>query len=343
MARTWKAGVIGCGAIAQALHIPGYLKTPGVKLVAGCDPVPQRLHEAAALAGEGLRTYADYRQMLAAEPLDVVSVATPNKFHAEQAVAALEAGTHVILEKPAAVNLREVNRIRQAARSTGRLVVMGFSHRHYRGNQRMHKLIQAGAIGEPYMIRIRFAHRGPSPSWAKSDWFYNPNLAGGGALLDMGIHAIDQCQWLLGPIRSVQARALTLRKDIKVEDNAILLLEFKRPRALGYIDVGWTSPAGFVGLEIMGDRGFLRQENTGTTTLTTGRISPNMKVRPKLRTRVIDDRPATGGWATEIATIVKALRKGSDLDCGIEAGASSLAVALAAYESSRTGRRITVM
>jgi UDP-N-acetylglucosamine 3-dehydrogenase len=342
VAKTWKAGVIGCGAIAQALHLPGYLRTPGVDVVAACDPVPQRLREAKALVGEGLRTYADYREMLTAERLDVVSVATPNKFHAEQTVAALRAGAHVILEKPAALSMREIERIRQAMQRSGRLVVVGFSHRHYRGNQRIRKLIQQGAIGEPFMIRIRFAHRGPSPGWAKSDWFYNPELAGGGALLDMGIHAIDQCHWLLGPIRGVQARTATLRKDIAVEDNAILLLEFERPRALGYIEIGWTSPAGFVGLEIMGDKGCLRQDNAGATTLTTGKITPNAKKRPKLKTRVIDPTPGKGGWATEVTTIVKALRQGLDLDCGIEAGAASLAVALAAYKSAKTGRRVSI-
>lgn len=342
MAKNWNAGVIGCGSIAQHLHIPGYLKTPGVTLAAACDVEPRRLREAVAMAGKELRTYTDYREMLAAERFDVVSVATPNRFHAEQAVAALEAGAHVLLEKPAAVSLKEVERIRKAVQRTGRLLVMGFSHRFHRGNNRMKKLIQDGAIGEPYMIRIRFAHRGPQPGWAKSDWFYNRELAGGGALLDMGIHAIDQCHWLIGPIRSVQARAATLRKNIEVDDNAILLLEFERPRAMGYIEVGWTSPAGFVGIEIMGDEGFLRQDYAGFTTLTTGKISPDAKARPKLKTRIIDREPRTGGWDTEATEVVKALRKGSDLGCGIEAGRSSLAVAMAAYESSRTGKRVMV-
>lgn len=340
MAKIWKAGVIGCGSIARALHMPGYMRTPGVKLVAGCDTVAKQRRDAVAMVGEGLRTYADYREMLAAEPLDVVSVATPNKFHAEQAVAALEAGAHVILEKPAAVNMREIERIRQAVRRSGRLLVMGFSHRFHRGNNRMRKLIQEGAIGEPYMIRIRFAHRGPWPGWARSDWFYNPELAGGGALLDMGIHAIDQCHWLLGPIRSIQAQTATLRKNIRVDDNALLLLEFKKPNALGYIDVGWTSPAGFIGIEIMGDQGFLRQDYAGMTTLTTGKISPDTKVKPKLKTRIIDRDPRKGGWNTEITEIVRAMRQGSDMGCGIDAGGASLAVALAAYESSRTGKRI---
>lgn len=342
MAKSWRAGVIGCGAISQALHIPGYLRTAGVNLVAGADPVPARRREAQALAGEGFRAYADYRDMLAAERLDVVSVATPNRFHAEQASAALSAGAHVVLEKPAALTMKEIAAVRRAQSRSGRVLVVGYSHRFFTGNRRMHKLIHGGTIGEPYMIRVRFAHRGPEPGWAKSDWFYRAPLAGGGALLDMGIHAIDQCQWLLGPIVSVQARSATLRKRIEVDDNAVLLLEFKKPRAMGYIEVGWTSPAGFVGIEVMGDRGVLRQDYASTLTLTTGKISPDAKKRPQLKTRVIDEQPTTGGWKTEIQDIIKAMRKGDDLGSGLAAGGSALAVALAAYESSKTGKRVGV-
>lgn len=342
MPSQWRAGVIGCGSIAQALHMPGYLKSPGVTLAAACDPAPKRRKEAEKIGGRGFKTYADYRAMLAAEKLDVVSVGTPNRFHAEHAIAALEAGAHVLLEKPAALKPAEIEAVRRAVRKSGRLLVVGFSHRFCRGNMRMRRLIQEGAIGEPFMIRVRYAHRGPYPGWAKSDWFYDPKLAGGGALLDMGIHAIDQCLWLIGPVRSVQATAATLRKDIRVDDNAILLLEFKGSRALGYIDVGWTSPSGFVGIEIMGDRGSLRQDYAGTTTLTTGQISPDTKAKTLLKTRVVDPKPTSGGWETEVQEVVKALRRGSDLGCGIDAGGAALAVALAAYESSSSGRRVTV-
>jgi predicted dehydrogenase len=192
------------------------------------------------------------------------------------------------------------------------------------------------------MIRVRLAHAGPYPGWAKNDWFYRPRLAGAGALLDMGIHAIDQAIWHLGPVRSVQATARTLRKNIQVDDNAVLLLEFERTRALGYIEVGWTSRAGFNGMEIMGDKGCIVENYAGDLTLTTGRITPNMKKRPTMKTRVLDKTPQHGGWSIEVPEVVRALRRGSDLGSGIDAGASALAVALAALKSSRTGRRVRV-
>ncbi len=341
MARTLKAGVIACGSIAQMMHLPGYAKCPGVELAAACDPEDKRRREVQRIK-PGLRTYDDYREMLKAEELDIVSVCSPNRFHAQHAVAALEHGAHVLLEKPAALNMKEIAAIRAAVRKSGRRLIVGFSHRFMRGNRKIHKMLAAGVIGEPYMIRMRLAHAGPYPGWAKSDWFYSPKLAGGGAMLDMGIHAIDQLLWHLGPVKTVQAMARTLRKPIKVDDNAVLLLEFARSKALGYIEVGWTSPSGFNGIEIMGDSGCILENYAGQMTLTTGKITPNMKKRAKLRTRVVDAAPTHGGWQIELGEVVKAFRKNSDLGMGIDAGGAALAVALAGYESSRTGRQVQV-
>jgi predicted dehydrogenase len=318
--------------------MPGYVKTPGVELVAACDPVEARRREVARFGD--LHLYPDYRRMLEAEALDVVSVCSPNRFHADHAVAALEAGAHVLLEKPAALSMAEIARIRAAARASRRILIVGYSHRFHRGNLKAKRMIDEGVIGQPYMIRVRFAHTGPFPGWAKSDWFYDPRLAGGGAMLDMGIHAIDQCLWMCGPVQSVQAVGTTLRKDIRVDDAAVLLLEFAAGRTLGYIEIGWTSPTGFNGVEIMGDAGSILIDYAGAMTLTTGKVTPDAKVRVVRKTRVIDPAPTTGGWRSEVTEVIKCLRKGSDRGQGIDAGGAALAVALAGYESSRTGRRV---
>jgi len=339
VAKKWKAGVIGCGAIAQAMHLPGYAKTPGVELVAACDPVPARRKEAMRFNDE-LRTYSDYRKMLNAEQLDVVSVCTPNCFHAEHAIAALEAGANVLLEKPAALTMKEIAAIKAAVKRSRRVLIVGYSHRFHRGNLKAKRLLDEGVIGEPYMIRIRLAHTGPFPGWAKDDWFYDPKLAGGGAMLDLGIHCIDQALWLGGPVQSVQATKSTLRKKIKVDDNATILLDYANGRTLGYVEVSWTSPTGMSGIEILGDKGSIRIEYTGQMTLTTGAIDPNLKAKPVRKTRVIDNAPLSGGWQTEITEVIRHMRQGSDRGHGIDAGGAALAIALAAFESSRTGRRI---
>ncbi len=340
MPTTWKAGVIGCGSIAQAMHLPGYLKAAGVTLAAACDPVADRRKEAGKLAG-GLSTYTDHRKMLRDQQFDVISVCSPNRFHAEHAIAALEHGAHVLLEKPAALSMKEIAAIKAAVKKSRRRLIVGFSHRFMRGNQRIQQILKKGDIGQPFMIRVRFAHTGPYPGWAKSDWFYDPKDAGGGAMLDMGIHAIDQAIWHLGEVVSVQASARTLRKNIRVDDNAVLLLEFKN-KALGYIEVGWTSPAGFLGLEIFGDKGCIVEDYAGALTVTTGKVTPDMKTKPKLKTRVADSDPRRGGWGVEVQEAVKAFRRNDDRGSDINAGGAALAVALAGYESSRTGRRVKV-
>ena len=341
MAKQWKAGVIGCGSIAQHLHLPGYVKSPGIAPVAACDPVRQRRTEVRRLV-PGLRTYDSAPKMLAAEELDVVSVGSPNRFHAEHAIAALEAGAHVLLEKPAALSMTEIATVKRAVRKSRRQLVVGFSQRFTRGNRKIRKLLADGVIGEPFMFRVRYAHAGPFPGWAKDDWFYSPKDAGGGAMLDMGIHAIDQAIWQLGPIKYVQATATALRKKIKVDDNALLLLEFANSRALGYLEIGWTTAAGFNGIEIMGDHGWIHNDYAGPLTVTTGKITPDTKAKDKLRKRVVDRAPTTGGWSVEVAEVVRAFRNNDDLDCGIDAGGAALQVALAAYQSSKTGKRVKV-
>ena len=343
MAKKLRAGVIACGSIAQAMHLPGYAKCPGVELVAACDTVRKRLTEAKKIKGD-LRTYADHRKMLKAEELDIVSVCSPNKFHAAHAIAALEHGAHVLLEKPAALSMKEIAKMKAAVRKSRKKLIVGFSHRFMRGNRKINKMITDGVIGQPYMIRFRLAHAGPYPGWAKDDWFYSPTLAGGGAMLDMGIHAIDQCLWHLGPIKSVQAMARTLRKKIKVDDNALILMEFARTKALGYIEIGWTSPAGFNGVEIMGDKGCIVQDYAagGCTKVTIGKVTPDMSSAAQLKTRIVDKEPGHGGWATEIAECVKALKRNDDLGIGIDAGGAALAVALAAFQSSKTGKAVKV-
>jgi len=209
---SYTAAVIGCGSIAQHLHLPGYAKRKEITRIIGVDPEPARLAEIQANFPIAA-VYADYREMFAHEHPDFVSVCTPNVFHAEQAIAALQSGAALLLEKPMTLTLEEAHAVAMTAQQVGKPVMIGFSHRFYRGNQRVKALLQEGAIGEPFMMRVRFAHSGPFPGWAKSDWFYDPKRAGGGALLDMGIHAIDLCQWLIGPITSVAAQMGTLRRS----------------------------------------------------------------------------------------------------------------------------------
>jgi len=336
--KKYRIGVIGTGSIALACHLPGYAKHDHSELVAFADPEPDRHKEMAKLYGE-MKGYAHYKDMLANEKLDVVSVCTPNKYHAEAAIAALEAKCHVLCEKPVATTLKETDLMIEAAKRARKKFMVGFTHRLFRGPQKCKELLGEKAIGKPFMIRVRFAHGGPFPGWAKSDWFYKQDLAAGGAMLDMGIHAIDLCLWLFGPVVGVSAKAGALIKKIEVDDNAVLILEFKNGR-LGYIEVGWTSKPGFSGLEIYGTEGSLICDYVRGLQHVGGKASAGKDGVSEWKR--IDKNPTQGGWTTEIAHWMDVVMGNEKLTMDGKAGRAALEVALAAYKSSSTGKRVAL-
>ena len=336
--KTYRAATIGAGSIAQACHMPGYHKNANADLVAFADPVPAR-HKEIHAAFDGVTGYKDYREMLKKEDLDIVSICTPNKIHAPATIASLKAGCHVLCEKPISTTLKDADRMIQVAKETKKKLMVGFTHRLFTGTTRCKELLTKKALGKPFMIRVRFAHGGPYPGWAKDKWFYDPELAAGGALLDMGIHAIDQCLWLFGPIVAVTAKAATLVKKIEVDDNAILILEFKNG-ALGYIEVGWTSKPGFSGLEIYGTEGSLICDYINGLKLVGGTASAGGDGRSDWET--LDKDPTKGGWDTEIDHWMDVVCGKEKLTMTGQAGREALEVALAAYKSSKTGKRVAI-
>lgn len=324
----YTAAVIGCGAIANALHLPGYARRNDVARLIGVDPVAERRKEIVAKF-PGIVTYADHRELFAHEDPDFVSVCSPNVYHAEHAIAALKAGAHLLLEKPMTLTLAEATAVKSAAARSGKSVMIGFSHRLIRSNQKIKQILEAGAIGEPLMIRVRFAHGGPFPGWARSDWFYQPQLAGYGALCDMGIHAIDLCQWLIGPITSVTAQLGTLRKDIALDDNAMIALKIGE-RAMGSIEVSWTCGPGFNGLEIYADNGTIINNYAEPLRICTGTSSPDWKAESDFCWQTIENDGQPESWEIEIDYFMDTILKGEQFPMGIDAGISALAVVLQA-------------
>jgi len=218
--------------------------------------------------------------------------------------------------------------------------MVAFSHRFNEHCDAVRKELKKGSIGNLFMGRIRFAHGGPFPGWAKTDWFYNPVMAGGGALLDMGIHAFDLIQLLMGPITAVSARTATLRKKIKVDDNAVILCEFGKS-ALGYIEVGWTSQAGFVGVELMGDNGCIFMDYlSDKTTMIRGVSSPSGKMEKK--TTVLYEKTKSPLWVRQMKHFTDMIGRKEPFDVGLKEGLLSLKAACASYESSSMGKRVVI-
>lgn len=337
-------GIIGTGSVGNA-HLTGYAADQkNVAITAICDINQTRLDEMGEKFGvPPANRYRDYKKMLANQQLDAVSVCVPNKFHFAAAAAVIENDINILLEKPIVLTMDEARQLGHLLKEHPVKFMVAFSHRFFLANVAAKKLLEKGAIGKPYMIRARYAHTGPYPGWAQSDWFYKKNIAGGGAMLDMGIHAIDICQYFIGPIESVQADVKTLRKKIQVDDNALVLVDFgKAAGCLGYIDVSWTSPSGFSGVEIFGDKGSILLPLGHEGTISRGTTRPDGTVT--LKEEKLTGFNGFEHWPMQMDQFIK-FGLGRKTVCsipGFEDGRSALAVALAAFESSTTGRRTKV-
>jgi predicted dehydrogenase len=232
-----RVGLLGSGWVADR-HAHAVLAQPEAELVAASS---WREPSLAALAERHHipRTTTDWRELAADPELDAVVVGTPNALHAEQSVAFLEAGKHVLVEKPMARNLAECDRmLAAAARSPGRLMV-AHCWRFHPDVLALRARVAAGELGEVVKTRSYGVHAG----WGPSGWFTDPELAGGGALLDMGVHAIDTTRFLLGdPLpERVFATVATRYGDYRVDDDAVVLVRWSDATS-SIIESGWWQP-----------------------------------------------------------------------------------------------------
>jgi predicted dehydrogenase len=193
--RVLKTAIIGCGGIGMSKHIPSLAKIPEVQLVAFCDIVTERAQEAAEKFGaEGARVYKDYQELLQDKSIDVVHVCTPNKSHADISVAALEAGKHVMCEKPMAKTAADALRMVEAAGRTGKKLTIGYQNRFREDSRYLKKLCEEGELGEVYYAKAHAIRRRAVPTWGV---FLNEEEQGGGPLIDIGTHALDLTLWMM--------------------------------------------------------------------------------------------------------------------------------------------------
>jgi len=191
-----KIGFIGCGGIANQKHLPGMAQQSGVDLVAFCDLVVERAEEAARKYGTAdAKVYTDYRELLADPSIYAVHVLTPNVSHSEITVAALDAGKHVLCEKPMAINSEEAERMLEARNRSGKLLTIGYQYRHFHDHAVAKKVVDEGWLGDVYYAEATYIRRRGVPTWGV---FTDKSKQGGGALIDIGTHALDLTLWLMG-------------------------------------------------------------------------------------------------------------------------------------------------
>lgn len=190
-----RVGIIGAGGIATHVHIPNYLKCKDkAEVVAIADVVKEKADQAAEQF-EIPYSFSDYEEMLDEMELDAVSICTPNKFHAPAAIAALEAGCHVLCEKPPAMTAKEAEQMAHTAEKQGKILTYGFHYRHAPEVEALKRFIEADELGEIYAGRAQALRRRGIPGWGV---FTNKELQGGGALIDIGVHMLDTALYLMG-------------------------------------------------------------------------------------------------------------------------------------------------
>lgn len=233
--------VIGSGSIATHRHAPEYAANPNVEIVAFVDRYPARAEKLAAKYGA--KAFSDYKDVLALDSVDAVSVCVPNAFHAPIAIAALNAGKHTLCEKPMATSNEEAKEMIAASEKSGKFLMVGHNQRLASLHVKAKELLEAGTIGKIVSFRTSFSHPGPE-TWSiegPTGWFFDKKQAFVGTMGDLGVHKADLLRWLLGEeIVEVASFVEHLEKPMgDVDDNAVCILKTSSG-AIGTLTASWT-------------------------------------------------------------------------------------------------------
>ena len=332
-------GIIGTGVIA-AVHADALTALPGARLAAVTDV---NAEAAAAFAAErGGEAEPDLDALLARDDVDVVCLCVPSGLHAEVGARAAKAGKHLVVEKPIDVTLEAADRLIEAARSAGVALTVISQHRFDAGLVEARRLLGEGALG-------RLVLGEASTKWYRSQAYYDSAdwrgswAMDGGSLLNQGVHYVDLLRWCMGPVAEVTAVCTTQAHRIEAEDTSLAIVRF----ASGAVGTILSSTAAFPGfpqrLEITGTK--------GTVTIEDGQISrrafgdggrPAAGAHPPAQTAADPAALDVSGHAAQIADLLAAIDEGREPAVDGQAGRDALEIVCAVYESSRSGRTVTL-
>lgn len=224
-----RVGVVGTGAISQIVHVPIFAEREDVQLLAVSDAVR---HKAKALSERfGVPLVLDDEELIGHPDVDAVVICTPNSLHEEMAIAAMEAGKDVLVERPLSISSAGADRVIEVAERTGRVMIVCMPHRFRPGVVALRSFIAGGELGDIYAVRGSWMTR-PIPSSRRS-WRQDRTRAGGGALVDLGVPALDLCLWMVDFPAMKRVSCVTATVDgAEVEDAATLMAETEDGTAL---------------------------------------------------------------------------------------------------------------
>lgn len=342
MAKTLRIGIIGCGAIANGLHVPDYVDCAEAELVAFCDIIKSKAQSLADKFAPGAKIYTDYKQLLKSGEVDAVSVCTPNYLHGPITIAACQAGLHVLVEKPMATSIAEAKKMIAAAKKAGVLLMVDQSQRKFAAHVKAKEVLDSGIMGKILHVTAMFGHAGPENWSPTGKWFFKKKEARFGAMADLGVHKADLIRHLTGKeVVSVTAKYGTLeKKKTDVEDNFVSTLQFS-DGTLGTLAASWTvkgCEANYL---------YLHCAN-GTLLISVDPANPLVAKLVSPACEITFDIPApptneSGSWGLAVGTaFTRACLGLEEPFCPGEEGMKSLAVILACEKSADTGKAVKV-
>lgn len=343
-----KIGIIGAGSLS-AFHIEAYRNNPYAEVVALCDNFGERARKKALELGVK-EIYEDSIEMLKKSDIDAVSVVTSNNTHTSITISALEAGKHVLCEKPPALNARDAVKMKEAAEKSGKLLMYGFVRRFAQNTEMLNGHIKNGELGEIYYVKTGCLRRCGNPG----GWFANRSMSGGGPMIDLGVHIIDLATYLMGKPKPVRVLGNTSGKigsrgDIKgvsrykatdfntsrndVEDFANALIKLDNGASI-FVETSWAMniKADILYMDIFGDRGGARLE-------------PDLEIYGEKNGYMLDIKPVLDSYTydmkksfySEINHFIDCIINGTPCRCPAEDGVAIMKILDAIYKSAETG------
>lgn len=357
-----KIGFIGCGGIAFDKHLPGMAtQTDKIDMYAFCDIIAERAEEARQKYGcTDAKMYTDYHELLEDPEIYAVHVLTPNVKHCEISCAAMEAGKHVICEKPMAATAADAKKMLDTSKRTGKLLTIGYQYRHFDANRAMKDYVSTGALGDIYYAETTAIRRRGIPTWGV---FTNKAEQGGGPLIDIATHSLDLTLWMMNNYEVESVTGVSFAKigkyaapdemgndfgawdpaKYEVEDSAFGFVRMKNG-ALINLRCSWAlnmiAPGGSVLL--CGTKGGLDNSDG----VRANHVVANRQIDSKIATRaprfmpsiLIDRNPMVMPNVAEAEIWVNALLGKGDLFVTAEQAYTVTRILDAIYQSSATGK-----
>jgi predicted dehydrogenase len=321
--------IIGCGLIGKKRLVG--LPT-GSKLVVACDTDLARAEALVKTALSG-RAVSDFNQAIADPQVECVIVATINSALAEISAAAIRAGKHVLVEKPAGISATQIDALIALAKKHNVSVRVGFNHRYHPAFIKAREIFDSGVMGELMFIRARYGHGGRIGY--DKEWRADPKLSGGGELIDQGIHLIDLASWFLGDFTKVEGHAATYFWNMPVDDNAFVSLQTAQGQT-AWLQVSCTEWKNLFSFEIYGRHAKLHIEGLGGSygveKLVHYQMKPEMGIPD---TKVYEFPGADESWRRELNQFEEDVQSQRMSDAGLREAKAALQIVEHIYKQSR--------